>query len=320
MLDALNGLFERIADLMESERRFTADAAHELRTPIAAIRAQAQVALVEADDAIAPPCAATPRWKGCDRATRLVEQLLTLSRLEAGARSEADPGGPERAGSARGGRGGAAGDRRSSRRSRSTPPSRARCEGDADAAGGAGAQPRRQRDPLQPAERAREGRRGEAAGACPAEGRGQRAGPDRPGHGAARRALLPGPRQRGKRQRIGLVDRAAHRGRAPGRGSCWTVEAFSADWRSRSIGPRRRLPSPSGRKAGDEGGRCDATCFGSAACASISLTLTLSPREREQRTARALLQLEAWRKRGAPHPNPLPEGEGTAHRTCTAST
>ncbi len=38
MLDALNGLFERIAGLMESERRFTADAAHELRTPIAAIR------------------------------------------------------------------------------------------------------------------------------------------------------------------------------------------------------------------------------------------------------------------------------------------
>ena len=51
MVDALNGLFERIAALMEAERRFTADAAHELRTPIAAIRAQAQVALGEADDA-----------------------------------------------------------------------------------------------------------------------------------------------------------------------------------------------------------------------------------------------------------------------------
>ena len=81
MIDALNGLFQRIADLMESERRFTADAAHELRTPIAAIRAQAQVALGEAD--------AGPRrhalqatLDGCDRATRLVAQLLTLSRLE----------------------------------------------------------------------------------------------------------------------------------------------------------------------------------------------------------------------------------------------
>jgi signal transduction histidine kinase len=49
MLDALNGLLERIAGLLESERRFTADAAHELRTPIAAIRTQAQVALGEAD-------------------------------------------------------------------------------------------------------------------------------------------------------------------------------------------------------------------------------------------------------------------------------
>ena len=45
MLDALNALFRRIAELLESERRFTADAAHELRTPIAGIRAQAQVAL-----------------------------------------------------------------------------------------------------------------------------------------------------------------------------------------------------------------------------------------------------------------------------------
>ncbi|MGZ5183720.1 MAG: ATP-binding protein [Caldimonas sp.] len=82
-LDALNGLFGRIAELMESERRFTADAAHELRTPIAAIRAQAQVALGEGDDAQRNH-ALRATVEGCDRATRLVEQLLTLSRLEAG--------------------------------------------------------------------------------------------------------------------------------------------------------------------------------------------------------------------------------------------
>jgi two-component system sensor histidine kinase QseC len=84
MLDALNGLFRRIAELLESERRFTADAAHELRTPIAAIRAQAQVAL----GAIAEyerTRALQATLQGCDRATRLVEQLLTLSRLESGA-------------------------------------------------------------------------------------------------------------------------------------------------------------------------------------------------------------------------------------------
>lgn len=83
MVFALNGLFERIEFMMVAERRFTADAAHELRTPIAAIRTQAQVALgagahkAERDHALKATLA------GCDRATRLVEQLLTLARLEA---------------------------------------------------------------------------------------------------------------------------------------------------------------------------------------------------------------------------------------------
>ena len=84
MVTALNGLFERIGTLLESERRFTADAAHELRTPIAAIRMQAQVALGEADDTLRRH-ALQGTLDGCDRATRLVEQLLTLSRLEADA-------------------------------------------------------------------------------------------------------------------------------------------------------------------------------------------------------------------------------------------
>ena len=83
MIAALNGLFERITALMDSERRFTADAAHELRTPIAAIRTQAQVALGAEDDA-SRRHALQATIEGCDRARRLVEQLLTLSRLEAG--------------------------------------------------------------------------------------------------------------------------------------------------------------------------------------------------------------------------------------------
>jgi two-component system sensor histidine kinase QseC len=83
MVAALNGLFERITALMDSERRFTADAAHELRTPIAAIRTQAQVALGAEDDA-SRRHALEATVEGCDRARRLVEQLLTLSRLEAG--------------------------------------------------------------------------------------------------------------------------------------------------------------------------------------------------------------------------------------------
>jgi two-component system sensor histidine kinase QseC len=84
MVDSLNTLFKRIDILLESERRFTADAAHELRTPLAAIRAQAQVALGEADDS-RRQVALRGTIDGCDRAARLVEQLLTLSRLEAAA-------------------------------------------------------------------------------------------------------------------------------------------------------------------------------------------------------------------------------------------
>lgn len=84
MVDALNRLFQRITSMVVSERRFTADAAHELRTPIAAIRAQAQVALAETD-ATQRAHALRATLAGCDRAARLVDQLLTLSRLEAGA-------------------------------------------------------------------------------------------------------------------------------------------------------------------------------------------------------------------------------------------
>jgi two-component system sensor histidine kinase QseC len=82
LLEALNGLLRRIAEMVEAERRFTADAAHELRTPIAAIRAQAQVAQAEPDDAQRRH-ALEATLQGCDRATHLVERLLTLARLEA---------------------------------------------------------------------------------------------------------------------------------------------------------------------------------------------------------------------------------------------
>lgn len=81
LVRGLNALFERVGRLVENERRFTADAAHELRTPLAALRAQAQVARGAADDA-ARVHALDKVIAGCDRATRLVEQLLTLARLD----------------------------------------------------------------------------------------------------------------------------------------------------------------------------------------------------------------------------------------------
>jgi two-component system sensor histidine kinase QseC len=82
MLDALNDLLHRLAQRMEIERRFTADAAHELRTPIAAIRAQAQVALSSQTNDLVRQQALQDTLTGCDRASRVVEQLLTLARVE----------------------------------------------------------------------------------------------------------------------------------------------------------------------------------------------------------------------------------------------
>jgi two-component system sensor histidine kinase QseC len=78
---SLNDLLRRIADLLANERRFTADAAHELRTPVAAIRMQAQVARAATDDA-ARAHALDGLLAGCDRAARLIDQLLTLARVE----------------------------------------------------------------------------------------------------------------------------------------------------------------------------------------------------------------------------------------------
>ncbi len=82
MLDALNDLLQRLSQRMETERRFTADAAHELRTPIAAIRAQAQVALSSTTNDEVRQQALQDTLLGCDRASRVVEQLLTLARVE----------------------------------------------------------------------------------------------------------------------------------------------------------------------------------------------------------------------------------------------
>lgn len=81
LVQSLNRLFERVRHSIEHEHRFTADAAHELRTPIAALRAQAEVARGAHDDAERRH-ALDGVIEGCERATRLVSQMLTLARLE----------------------------------------------------------------------------------------------------------------------------------------------------------------------------------------------------------------------------------------------
>ncbi len=80
LVSNLNVLFGRVQGLIEQERRFTADAAHELRTPLAGIRAQAQVARGATHDSERAR-ALDGVMAGCDRATHAVEQMLTLARL-----------------------------------------------------------------------------------------------------------------------------------------------------------------------------------------------------------------------------------------------
>lgn len=81
LLQALNGLLDRVQQTLGNERRFTADAAHELRTPLAALAAQAQVAQRSGDDAERQHAIEQVRV-GVDRAAHLVDQLLTLARLD----------------------------------------------------------------------------------------------------------------------------------------------------------------------------------------------------------------------------------------------
>jgi two-component system sensor histidine kinase QseC len=81
LVQALNTLFRRMRAALDRERQFTSDAAHELRTPLAAVKAHLQVAQTD----VADPRAAgsiDQALKGVDRATHTVEQLLLLARAD----------------------------------------------------------------------------------------------------------------------------------------------------------------------------------------------------------------------------------------------
>ncbi len=81
LVEELNILLERLEQKIDKERRFIGDAAHELRTPLAGLRAHAEVAL-GARDATERRRALSNIVEGVDRASHLVNQLLTLSRLD----------------------------------------------------------------------------------------------------------------------------------------------------------------------------------------------------------------------------------------------
>lgn len=83
MTESLNVFFARTGAMLTRERSFISDAAHELRTPLAGLGVQAQVAARQGVDPQTRKQALAFLRQGIDRCARLVEQLLTLSRLEA---------------------------------------------------------------------------------------------------------------------------------------------------------------------------------------------------------------------------------------------
>jgi len=81
LVSGLNLLLGRVSQARDNERRFTANAAHELRTPLAALKTHAQVLQMQArGENLA---SVNEMLVGIERATHLLEQLLTLARTEA---------------------------------------------------------------------------------------------------------------------------------------------------------------------------------------------------------------------------------------------
>lgn len=81
LVTAIHQLLQQVEQALHLERRFTADAAHELRTPLAALRTQLQVAQ-RARDAAERDHALNHLQQGLGRTARLVEQMLLLARLD----------------------------------------------------------------------------------------------------------------------------------------------------------------------------------------------------------------------------------------------
>ena len=85
LIQAMNGFLERLSASIAAQRRFIADAAHQLRTPIAGLKTQTELAVRQTQD---PEAKATLNQlhAATDRLTRLVNQLLSLARAEPDAR------------------------------------------------------------------------------------------------------------------------------------------------------------------------------------------------------------------------------------------
>jgi two-component system OmpR family sensor kinase len=87
LVGQINALLGRLSASLDAERRFLADAAHELRSPVAALALQVQLA-ERAQSPQARGAAFDELRQGIERARRLVQQLLDYARLEPGMATE----------------------------------------------------------------------------------------------------------------------------------------------------------------------------------------------------------------------------------------
>ena len=90
LIRALNVQFVQIDELLKRERSFISDSAHELRSPLTALKVQLEVLRLSIDDEASRNNAMQKLEIGIERSARLVEQLLALSRLEASFEQEND--------------------------------------------------------------------------------------------------------------------------------------------------------------------------------------------------------------------------------------
>ena len=88
LIRAMNALLEKIKGMLERERGFIADSAHEMRSPLTALKVQLEVIQLAQDDEKTKNEALKKLETGIDRASRLVEQLLALSKAESSLQSE----------------------------------------------------------------------------------------------------------------------------------------------------------------------------------------------------------------------------------------